>query len=131
MSNSTQTYKLFEVLKSGEPVSVTKIAEELKVKIPSVPVYIHGLKKAKAEITAIREGRKVVSYQMVDSSQVNISEHRKNSAAAIAKAKSVSKNSATLIPLEDGAAPVSIGEREMADTLDSLGVESFSGHSAD
>jgi predicted transcriptional regulator len=86
MSNSTQTFKLYEVLKGGEPVTVEKIAQELSIKILSVPVYIHGLKKMKANIVAIREGRKVVSYKLTNAADVKVMEFRKNSATVPTKA---------------------------------------------
>jgi hypothetical protein len=128
MSNATQTYKLYEVLKSGEPVTVAKIAEELKIKVLSVPVYIHGLKAQKAEIKAIREGRKVVSYQLTNPTEVKIPEFRKNSA----EASLVPKNPGTIAKLADQAieepsANTIVSEREIADIRSSLGIESIRG----
>lgn len=132
MSNSTQTFKLFEVLKSGEPITVTKIAEELKIKVLSVPVYIHGLKKAKANITAIREGRKVVSYQMTNAAEVKVSEFRKNSADAIPKAKNAAPGNQKIeVSTDDSAANVAVSDREFADIRSSLGLVSSGGHQAD
>ncbi len=72
MSNQTQNFKLFELLKSGEPVKVTTIAEVLDVELKSVPVYIHGLKKLNADIASIREGRKVAAYQLNNSKDMNV-----------------------------------------------------------
>lgn len=129
MSNATQTYKLYEVLKSGEPVAVAKIAEELKIKVLSVPVYIHGLKAAKAEIKAIREGRRVVSYQMTNANAVKIPEFRKNSAEAtltLTKGGGIKQLAATT--LEDTSVNTSVSDKEIADIRSSLGID-FGGHS--
>jgi predicted ArsR family transcriptional regulator len=126
MSNATQTYKLFEVLKSGDPVTVAKIAEELKIKVLSVPVYIHGLKAQKAEIKAIREGRRVVSYQMTNSDSVKISEYRKNSAEASLTTKNaggVNKLSSQV--LEEPSAATLVTDKEMADIRSSLQIDSI------
>lgn len=124
MSNATQTYKLFEVLKSGDPVTVAKIAEELKIKVLSVPVYIHGLKAQKAEIKAIREGRRVVSYQLTNPADVKISEFRKNSAEAVVKSKGgngVRQLATTQI--EEPSANTVVSDREIADIRSSLGID--------
>lgn len=129
MSNATQTYKLYEVLKSGEPVTVAKIAEELKIKVLSVPVYIHGLKAQKAEIKAIREGRRVVSYQLTNSADVKIPEFRKNSAEATAVVKSKVAVKVAAPNLDD--AGVDVTDKDMADLRSSLGLGSDRGHLAD
>lgn len=123
MSNATQTYKLYEVLKSGEPVTVAKIAEELNIKILSVPVYIHGLKAQKAAITAIREGRKVVSYQLTNAPDVKVSEFRKNSAEmSLFPKNSKSIRELTNETIEEPSANTLTSEREIADIRNSLGI---------
>lgn len=129
MSNATQTFKLYEVLKGGEPVTVAKIAEELKIKVLSVPVYIHGLKKAKANITAIREGRKVTSYQMTNAAEVKVSEFRKNSADAIPRIKAsvAGDNKKIEVTGDDAAANTAVSDREFADIRSSLGLPSSGG----
>lgn len=129
MSNATQTYKLYEVLKSGDPVTVAKIAEELKIKVLSVPVYIHGLKAQKAEIKAIREGRRVVSYQLTNPTDVKVSEFRKNSAEAtlVSKKGNGLKGLTTAAPLEDTTVNTLVTDQEMADIRDSLQVDRING----
>lgn len=126
MSNATQTYKLYEVLKSGEPVTVAKIAEELKIKILSVPVYIHGLKAQKAEIKAIREGRRVVSYQLTNVVDVKIPEFRKNSAeASLTPKKPGTIKDLTAQTIEEPSANTLVSDREIADIRSSLGIGGF------
>lgn len=120
MSNSTQTFRLYEVLKSGQPVTVQKIAEELDIKVPSVPVYIHGLKKFKADIQANREGRKVVSYQLNNANDVKILEFRKNASDG-----KVSPRTSLSVPAdqETAANTVTYSEKEIRDIGLSIGVE--------
>lgn len=132
MSNSTQTFKLYEVLKSGEPVTVEKIASELAIKILSVPVYIHGLKSAKAEIKAVREGRKVIAYQMTNAADVKVSEFRKNSAVLATKV-SVLKPIISTATVDELAADVGqITDKELSDIgLNYAGYDSSRGHQAE
>jgi len=81
MSNATQSYSLFQLLKTGNVVKKELIASTLGVKLMSVPVYIHELKKShKAEVKGIREGRKVIGYQLVMDIKkpIEVPEFRKN-----------------------------------------------------
>jgi len=116
MSDATQMYKLYELLKSGQPVAVAKIAEELDIKLPSVPVYIHGLKKLKADITSVRDGRKVGYYQLTNAADVKVSEFRKG---AVKKTLGIEK----IEQEEPLLSSTKIDEKELADVRESLGIE--------
>ena len=131
MSNATQSFRLFQLLKAGETVSKDVIAKELGIVLMSVPVYIHELKKQhKAEVISVRNGRKVVGYKLV-SKDVAVPQYRKNSILFDKPAKVVKTKTAPVIN-DDGSVAVldadaeitQIGEREFHDIADSLGVGS-------
>jgi len=126
MAKQTQSFRLFQLLKSGEPVKTQVLSETLKIHIFSVPVYIHELKNQfKAEIKSIREGRKVVAYQLTNAEKVKVPEFRKNSYGEVPKAKtSVVQSIAE--ELESANTGV-VGEREFADIKSSLGLGDFGG----
>lgn len=132
MAKATQNYRLFQLMKAGETISKELIAKELNVKLVSVPVYIHGLKKQfKAEIVSVYEGRKVVGYKLADK-DINIPQFRKNSNEVTEKAP---KKVKTPLVNEDGSVPVldadaeitHVSEREFADVRESLGIDTFHG----
>jgi predicted ArsR family transcriptional regulator len=123
----TQSFRLFQLLKSGEPVSTQVLSETLKIHVFSVPVYIHELKNQfKAEIQSVREGRKVTAYRLLNAGKVKVPEFRKNSYGEIPKAK---KSVVSSIAEELEAANTGVvGEREFADIKTSLGL-GFGGYS--
>jgi hypothetical protein len=123
MAKQTQSFRLYQLLKSGEPVKTQVLSETLKIHIFSVPVYIHELKNQfKAEIKSIREGRKVVAYQLIDPNhKVKVPEFRKNSYGEVPKAK---KSVVASISEELEAANTGVvGEKEFADIKSSLGLD--------
>lgn len=146
MSNSTQSYRLFQLLKAGDVVSKEVIAETLGVVLVSVPVYIHELKSQfKAEIKGVREGRKVIGYKLL-STDLDVPQYRRNS-IHIPDSQKVKKPKKTAVvesaPVEavtapvvdDGSVPVldkdaeitQYNDRELSDVRESLGLGSFGG----
>jgi biotin operon repressor len=122
MSNFSQSYKLFEVLKSGQPVSVEKIAQELEVNENSVPVYIHGLKKRGGEVLSIREDRKVAAYQLTNASEIDVAVFSRGGAvkalrSTVKKATKKVSPPAILVDEEDDVPPVTqaISDEELRD----------------
>jgi biotin operon repressor len=122
MPKVTQNYKLWTLLQSGESVTVATIQESLGIGQYSVPVYIHELKRIyKADIESVRDGRKVVGYKLLN--KIKVPEYRTNNAQYVAKVKEE--------PVADGAVPLldadneltQIGEDEMNDIRDSLGID--------
>ena len=134
MSKTTQNYRLYELLRgaTGE-VSKEQIAKTLDIKLVSVPVYIHELKRLyKAEIesvhapaTGARGGSKVTGYRLVSKS-LNVPALRKG--AAVPYTKKVSQPASE--KLADGSVAVpdkdldiaQISEREFDDVRSSLGI---------
>jgi len=117
MSNLTQSFKLFEVLKSGQTVAVDKIAQELDIKLNSVPVYIHALKKKGANIVSVREERKVVGYQLLNASDLNISQVRKNSSTVKVSSPKTTPSKPEITDEAEKLAEISgdVSERELLD----------------
>jgi hypothetical protein len=121
MAKQTQAFRLFQLMKSGEPVKAQVLSETLKIHIFSVPVYIHELKNNfKAEIKSIREGRKVTAYQLTNAEKIKVPEFRKNSYGEIPKAKTsvVASIAEELESVNTGT----VSEREFADIKSSLGL---------
>jgi len=142
MSKQTQNFRLYELLKSTS-AAVTKqaIAATLGVKVGSVPVYIHELKRLhKAEIVSVRDGREVVAYKLISTKDVKVPEHRKN-AASVMPVKASKKNGGNTVIVQnaDGSVPVpdedldiaQVGEREFADIRSALGVDTGFGRGSD
>lgn len=129
MAKYTQNYKLYEVMKSGEILSKEKIAEILEVKLISVPVYIHELKaQFKAQITSVREGRKVVGYKMdPDAPAITVPQYRRNSSEDVQTKKTVSANNSSY-QSDDGSLPLldkdalMVTERDVADLHEMLAI---------
>jgi biotin operon repressor len=138
MSNqSTQSFRLFSLLKAGNVVGKETIAKELEIALMSVPVYIHELKKNfKADIQSVREGRNVVGYKLLNKN-LKIPEFRKNSATyqpkpekAVKVKKGIVSENGELPTLDPNTEITQITEREFADISDSLGIGGI-GHSWD
>lgn len=141
MAKSTQNYKLFEIMKSGETFSKEKIASILGVKEISVPVYIHELKSQyKAKIISVREGRKVVGYKLnvEESNNIKVPQFRKNSIQLQTPKKTVDANNTVVVCTENSAVPIldpdaeltKITERDFEDIKIDLGIPDM-GHSFD
>lgn len=131
MSKLTQNYRLFTLMQSGEVITKEKIQETLGVSMNSVPVYIHELKRLyKAEIEVVRDGRKVTGYKLAN--KIKVPQFRSNNAQAPEKpATPAAKAPAAGADLDDraGIETDMIGESEMSDIKDSLGLGSFGGDS--
>ena len=134
MAKQTQNFRLFTLLKSSTTVSKEVIAKELGVKVNSVPVYIHELKKLhKAEIETVRKGREVIAYKLVNR-DVKVPEYRKNAADSAVKkpVKVITTPSDGSVAVPDADLEVTqIGEREFADIRSSLGVDFGRGQGSD
>lgn len=116
----TQAFKLWQVLSTGEPVTVKKLEEVLGVGQYSVPVYIHELKRVyKADIESVREGRRVTAYRLCN--KIKVPEFRSNNAQYVAPKKPV----APVVTEEEHADPDEISDREMDDIKSQLGIDSL------
>ena len=133
MAKATQSYSLFQLLKSGNTVKKEEIATALGIKLPSVPVYIHELKKQhKAEIVLVREGRKILGYKLINKKEVSVSipQFRKNRKSVLVtnknKKQPVTKGVVAVdsgeLPVLDKEVDTKFNEREFADIADSLGI---------
>jgi predicted ArsR family transcriptional regulator len=126
MAKQTQSFRLYQLLKSGEPVKTQVLSETLKIHVFSVPVYIHELKNQfKADIKSVREGRRVVAYQLVNADKVKVPEFRKNSYGEIPKAKPTVVQS--IAEELEAANTGAVSEKEFADIKSSLGLGDFGG----
>jgi len=124
----TQTHKLYQILKNGDPVPVQKIADELRIAYYSVAVYIHELKhKFKGKVNSIRDGRKVVAYQLMNASEIKVPEYRRTYfAPAKPKANALTTLADELEAVNSGG----VSEKEFADIRSSLGLgDTFGGNS--
>jgi hypothetical protein len=64
---------LFTLMKSGEPVSVESMIKTLSVKQGSIMCLISALRNDfGAEVETVRDGRKVLSYQLLNADKVKI-----------------------------------------------------------
>jgi hypothetical protein len=124
----TQTYRLYQILKSGEPVKIEVLASTLNIKTQSVPVYIHELKRVfKANIRSVREGKRVGSYQLLNADKIKVNEFPKNSYGPVAKAKPKTLIASIAEELE-AVNTGGVTEKEFADIKSSLGLDgSFGG----
>ncbi|MGH7744566.1 MAG: hypothetical protein ACREQ5_07080 [Candidatus Dormibacteria bacterium] len=115
MPKKTQNYRLWILLSTNEPITVEKLVNGLGLKSKvNLPVYIHELKRLfKAEIEAVRDGRKVTAYRLIN--KIKVPEYRRNNAQYIAKTGSVKSVGET-------ASVGQISDREMSDIRDSLGI---------
>lgn len=118
----TQSFKLWQLLSSGEPVAVSVIEEALGVGQYSVPVYIHELKRVyKAVIESVRSGRRVTAYKLCN--KIKVPEFRSNNALFVAPKPN--KVNAPLVEeehVEDG----DISDREMDDIRSQLFIDDLS-----
>jgi predicted ArsR family transcriptional regulator len=130
MAKMTQTHKLYQILKNGDPVPVQKIAEDLGIHYYSVAVYIHELKKVfKANINSIRDGRKVKAYQLTNANKIKVPEFKKNT-YMLPKAKAKPVVGFT-DDLNDETSISTVSEKEFADIRSSLGLDfGFSGNTS-
>ncbi|MGH2613170.1 MAG: hypothetical protein ACRDFB_09025 [Rhabdochlamydiaceae bacterium] len=76
MSSNVKTtawFKMLQVMQSGEPVKVHVIAKKLSIKVDGVSLRISQFQAMKgAQVQSIRQGREVVSYQLMNASELNL-----------------------------------------------------------
>jgi len=83
---------LFTLMKSGEPVSVESMIKTLDVKQGSIMCLISALRNDfGAEVETVRDGRKVLSYQLLNADKVKIP----TKLAKVAKAPKAAKVAVT------------------------------------
>jgi len=122
MAMQTQTFRLYQLMKDGQPHEVQKIADYLKIRYYSVSVYIHEMKTAfKAEIKQVRDGRKVTGYQLLNASKIKVPEFRKNSYGE--EVKPAIKSIASIADELDSVNSGTVSEKEFADIRSSLGLD--------
>ena len=126
-----QNMVLFELLKSSPDLPVTKeeIAKTLDIKVASVPVYIHSLKKelhatrSDAEITTVRESKKALGYKLVGGKSLTVKNKRFVKESSNSEPKVVTISETGELPLIDKDNELtSISEREFDDLRSSLGL---------
>ena len=88
---------LFTLMKDGKPVPVEKMIKTLNVKQGSIMCLISALRNDfGAEIETVRDGRKVLSYQLTNADKVKIpTKVTKTKAAKVARV-SVTKTKTTV-----------------------------------
>ena len=138
MAKNTQLFNLFNMMKAAGSKGVTKqqVSKQLGISEGSVPVYVFGLKKYfKADYEAIKQGRQVLAYKLVNSDGIVVPQFRKGSKALT---KPLAKNTKVVKLKSSKAAPVSstgevptpdkdlsvaeITDREFNDIKSSLGL---------
>lgn len=83
---------LFTLMKDGKPVPVEKMIKTLDVKQGSIMCLISALRNDfGAEVETVRDGRKVLSYQLINADKVKIP----TKAAKVAKAPKAAKVAVT------------------------------------
>ena len=102
---------LYTLMKSGKPVSVDIMIKTLVVKQGSIMCLISALRNDfGAEIETVRDGRKVLSYQLVNADKVKIPTKVKAVKAPKAAKVAFVKNKTTVsrktkAVVEDGSVP--------------------------
>lgn len=97
MSNAKsnhQGYILFSLLKAAGKKGITRAeaAKALGVRESSVPVYFYGLRTLyNAEIEVVKQGRKVVSYTLLNANDCTITENGRRGTKTATKPKSKTK----------------------------------------
>lgn len=131
MSKLTQNYRLATLMETGAVVTKEQIRDTLGVDMNSVPVYIHELKRLfKADIEAIREGRKVVAYKLTN--KIKVPQFRANNAQFVKTSTSSTSPQGNEVA-KDGSVPLldqedeSLSDEHLADLKDSLGLSGYGG----
>ena len=127
MSKLTQNFRLYTLLQSGEAITKETIRDTLGVEMNSVPVYIFELKKHfKADIEAVRDGRKVIAYKLVN--KIKVPQFRSNNIQFVKNTDAVpaiKQADGSVAVLEDLDAVV-MNETEMDDVKSALGLNDYS-----
>ena len=124
MAKQTQTFRLYELLKSGKEISTRVLADTLSIKDASVPVYIHEMKdQFKADIESIRDGRRVTGYKLLNAAKIKVPEFRKNALGEVPKKKVVLKGSTSLADELESVNTGIVSESEFNDIKSSLGLD--------
>ena len=134
MAKNTQGYVLYNMMKAAGDKGVTKaqIATQLGVREGSIGIYLFGLRKFhNAQFETVKQGRKVISYKLVNAENIAVPATRKGSVTKAAKpAKVLTKSVKTAKPVkaEKAVAPdadlsvTEITPREFDDIKSSLGL---------
>jgi hypothetical protein len=101
---------LFTMMQSGKPVDVESMLKALNVKQGSIMCLISALRNDfGAEIETVRDGRKVLSYQLLNADKVKIptkvAKVAKPKAAKVAVLKTKTTVSRKTAKVEDGSIP--------------------------
>ena len=90
MSKGTQGFILYNLMKAAGDKGVTKaeIAKALGVREGSIGIYLFGLRKfCNAEFETVKQGRKVVSYKLINADKINVPSARRGSKTVTKPAK--------------------------------------------
>lgn len=126
MRKPTQTFRLFQLLKADKQVSVETIAKTLGINYYSVSVYIHEMKaQFKADIKSVRNGRKVVAYQLLNGAKIKVPEFRKGSLGEVPQPKTAKTRAASFAEEIESVNSGTVSEREFEDIRTSLGLDTM------
>lgn len=118
-----KNYRLFSIFKAAGDAGISPedLARELDVKLESLAVYIHALRKCGAELDTRREGRKIVNYRLInpDTVEANVSPNRKPRTNKL----TTTKKPAKVEDEDDSFDPdSSYSESELRDLMNQLGI---------
>jgi len=134
MAKNTQGYVLYNMMKAAGDKGVTKaqIATQLGVREGSIGIYLFGLRKFhNAQFETVKQGRKVISYKLVNAENIAVPATRKgsvNKAAKPTKVLTKSVKATKPVKVEKAVAPdadlsvTEITPREFDDIKSSLGL---------
>jgi hypothetical protein len=131
MSKNTQGYILYNMMKAAGDKGVTKtqIAQKLGVKESSIGIYLFGLRKFfNAEFDTVKQGRKVISYKLVNADKIQVRATRKGSKTATVKTSAPMVKPVKSAKVDKAVAPdadlhvAEISDREFSDIKSSLGL---------
>ena len=125
MPKVTQYYKLFKFLEDGSPKTIDEIKDELGIKYYSVEVYICEMKRCfKAEFEREVDGRKTKTYKLTNASKIKsrIPQFRSNNMQYVKPEYVEFAGQESRIDFAEDYQIPEMNEREMIDTIDSLGV---------
>lgn len=119
---------LFNLLSSGQTLTVETALEKVGCSKSSLAVYIHNLREMyKANVSTIREGKKAVSYVLTNwedetiKTKFIIQKKTKKTSSFNSSNKAVDVKTIASSELPVGG-PIPYGDREVSDIMDSLGI---------
>lgn len=116
---------LFTLMQSGKPVPVASMLKTLSVKQGSIMCLISALRNDfGAEIETVRDGRKVLSYQLTNADKVKIPSKIAKTKAPKAAKVVVTKTKKTVTPkVKDATPTLDVEEIDSDSELASLKAE--------